>query len=778
MSAHLRRAVPVAILVSLLAVAGTGRAQSAARPKLLVLGIDGMSADRAERLMQEGKLPNLAALAKQGGYSRLAPSNPAQSPVSWSSLVTGTNPGKTGIYDFLRRKPAKVRSAFSPGVDIVFSYSESRDEAVVPEWARAALLFGAGAVGAAAGLGIVLSLFAGERRKKRPHGLLVGTATGLAFVFSAVGYVALGWVPAKIPFAHNLRTGDPFWVTLDKKGVRCVALEAPLSFPADTMTCGCCLSGLGTPDGAGTVGTFSVWSDEPDLPAKTETGGQAFFVEPGAASFDLVLVGPRNPRADPDAVREAYRAADVEKYLRESHNDWSPVQRRASETKQALLELADQATAHVAATVERGKAVHLTTAAGVRVDLRPGEWSGLVPVEFRLSPVVAIHERVRFRLESAGSAPKADGEPWTPLRLFVAPVQLDAAALPPNGQIASPPAFATDLARAVGAFDTMGWPELTNPVKDEAVSYRAFAEHVDVVRANRERRLMDRLGRGDWDCLFAMFSEPDRVQHALFRHVDPKSPRHDPKAAAEFGPEIDRAYTEVDRMVGDATKVAPAGTRVIVCSDHGFAPFHRGVNLNNFLVAQGFQVRSGAADHERIDKLLKGAFFKGVDWTETKAYAMGLGTLNLNLEGRETHGSVKPADAGRVLDEIEAKLYALRDADGAKVVHRVYRGAQIYHGARAAEGPDLVVGFELGYRVSWQNCLGSLDANVITDNTMRWSGDHCSVDPELVPGVLFSSMPLDPLVKPQVADVAPSVLQVFGETGVDLDGKPVFAATK
>jgi predicted AlkP superfamily phosphohydrolase/phosphomutase len=154
---------------------------------------------------------------------------------------------------------------------------------------------------------------------------------------------------------------------------------------------------------------------------------------------------------------------------------------------------------------------------------------------------------------------------------------------------------------------------------------------------------------------------------------------------------------------------------------------------------------------------------------------MGLGNLYLNLKGREVLGTVDPKDADKVLDAIEAQLLALRDKDGSKVVSHVYRGKDLYHGARAPEAPDIVVGFELGYRVSWQTALGSVDDDVITDNKFRWSGDHCSVDPALVPGILFSSLPLSQTATPNVADVNPSILSLYGLAGPQPDGKSFLA---
>jgi predicted AlkP superfamily phosphohydrolase/phosphomutase len=155
---------------------------------------------------------------------------------------------------------------------------------------------------------------------------------------------------------------------------------------------------------------------------------------------------------------------------------------------------------------------------------------------------------------------------------------------------------------------------------------------------------------------------------------------------------------------------------------------------------------------------------------------MGLGNLYLNLAGREPNGIVQPSDAEKVLADIERGLLALRDKKtGETVVAHVYRGKDLFHGRRAVDAPDIVVGFKWGWRVSWQNCLGALDDDVVTDNKFRWSGDHCSVDPELVPGVLFSSLPLAPNAAPNVVDFAPSLLSLYGAQSADADGKSFFA---
>ncbi|MGZ5487478.1 MAG: alkaline phosphatase family protein, partial [Candidatus Aminicenantales bacterium] len=73
--------------------------------RLVVLGLDGMEPTLAEKFMAEGKLPNLSRLKKEGTYARLRTTTPAISPVAWSSFMTGSEPSKHNIFDFLSRDP-------------------------------------------------------------------------------------------------------------------------------------------------------------------------------------------------------------------------------------------------------------------------------------------------------------------------------------------------------------------------------------------------------------------------------------------------------------------------------------------------------------------------------------------------------------------------------------------------------------------------------------------------------------------------------------------------
>jgi len=271
----------------------------------------------------------------------------------------------------------------------------------------------------------------------------------------------------------------------------------------------------------------------------------------------------------------------------------------------------------------------------------------------------------------------------------------------------------------------------------------------------------------------------------LWRLHDPGHPLYDARLAAEYADEIPKSYERMDRIVGEARKRIGPGTALLVCSDHGFASFRRGINYNTWLVKNGFmtlrQVTStgGKTLEDLFDKGELGEFFRYVDWSRTKAYAMGLGNIYINLMGREPQGSVVP---GRDYDDVRAaigrELEALVDPEtGEKPVQRVYRREEIYSGFDPRVVPDLRAANTAHYRIGWQTALGEVPPKIFEDNLKAWSGDHC-IDPRLVPGVLFSNRKIAE-EKPGIADVAPTILKLFGlELPTHFDGKPLTVTTE
>ena len=97
----------------------------------------------------------------------------------------------------------------------------------------------------------------------------------------------------------------------------------------------------------------------------------------------------------------------------------------------------------------------------------------------------------------------------------------------------------------------------------------------------------------------------------------------------------------------------------------------------------------------------------------------------------------------------------------------------VYSGPYLANAPDFIVGYNAGYRNSWESATGVVAGPVFQDNVKAWSGDHC-VDPRLVPGVLFCSRPIEQS-DPALIDIAPTALRLFGiEPPSYMEGTPLF----
>lgn len=103
----------------------------------------------------------------------------------------------------------------------------------------------------------------------------------------------------------------------------------------------------------------------------------------------------------------------------------------------------------------------------------------------------------------------------------------------------------------------------------------------------------------------------------------------------------------------------------------------------------------------------------------------------------------------------------------------VYKRENIYKGEYLNEAPDLVVGFNEGYRVSWQTALGGIPPEIIVENKSNWSGDHCSFDPSITKGIFLSNKKFT-RESPSIIDIAPTVLEIFNlPIPEEIDGKPI-----
>jgi predicted AlkP superfamily phosphohydrolase/phosphomutase len=278
------------------------------------------------------------------------------------------------------------------------------------------------------------------------------------------------------------------------------------------------------------------------------------------------------------------------------------------------------------------------------------------------------------------------------------------------------------------------------------------------VLREREQMMLYELERTTEGLFFCLFDTPDRLQHMFWRFREPDHPANRNGFSPELTHAIEEHYRRLDNIISKAMEYADDQTLFIVLSDHGMNNFQRGFNLNTWLYDNGFMTLKNGAKPGQEEN---GDFFRNVDWGRTKAYALGLAGIFLNLKGRESAGIVGLNDAESLTADIVRGLTGLRDPQNGQVAIRsVLTREQVYTGPYASESPDLVVNFAQGYRVSWGTPLGGVPEGLFEDNVKRWGADHV-VDPALVPGVLFMNRPFSGEVA-SLVDMAPTILKAFG----------------
>jgi predicted AlkP superfamily phosphohydrolase/phosphomutase len=135
------------------------------------------------------------------------------------------------------------------------------------------------------------------------------------------------------------------------------------------------------------------------------------------------------------------------------------------------------------------------------------------------------------------------------------------------------------------------------------------------------------------------------------------------------------------------------------------------------------------------------------------------------------------SEAQQVEDEIIASFMSWRDPkDGNQVVSKVYRSRDVQWGPYMYRAPELIVGLNSGYRVAFSSMNQITLGEPLTDNDKKISGDHISVDYEIVPGTLLSNVPLKLSSKtPHILDIAPTVMDILGvEIPPDVDGQSLW----
>lgn len=495
------------------------------------------------------------------------------------------------------------------------------------------------------------------------------------------------------------RKSQPFWKILGAHGVFSNIIRVPISYPPEKFN-GNILSAMCTPDLKGTQGSFSFFTDSHDDSLQQVTGGESKRFTRRGDLLCGTIEGPPAPEGS------GWMTVDFSLAVRDTHD---------------------------VATLSVGDSV---------LDLRLNQFSPWVELEFS-SGRTRVAGIARFCLRLVGDSPA----------LYVSPINVhpEKPALP----ISEPAIFSSWLAKKHGLYGTLGLMEDTWGRNELALDDARFLEQTYLTHHEREKMFFEALSKTREGLCACVFDASDRIQHMFWRYLDPQhpSPLEDKK---KFGDTIPEMYVKMDQLVGRVLSELKPNDHLFVMSDHGFASFRRCINLNTWLYQHGYLALKDG-------KTFGADYFKDVDWSKTKAFAVGLSGIYLNRIGREAHGIVAEREAKALKAEISRKLEELTDPlDGSRAIRRVHDAAASYRGLYTEEAPDLIVGYHPGFRVSWDSITGTVEKEVFSDNLKAWSGDH-HVDPELVPGILFSNQKLTKAT-PHITDLAPTVLSLFAVT--------------
>jgi len=318
-------------------------------------------------------LPNLAWLRDHGSFGRLGTTTPPQSPVAWSSFITGLKPAEHGIFDFVHRDP-KTLQPFS---------SMSRTEE--PRWT-----------------------------------ILLGP------------YV----LPLSSSRIISLRHGTPFWLSLYEHEIPVTVVRMPTNYPP--IKAGNALSGMGTPDLRGTLGTFSFYTDDPTELSRAVAGGRIVKVRLEQGHGELELQGPPNP------LRRDQRFASI----------------------------------NLIGDVDRDhRAMRLQVGHDLAV-ISEGEWSDWLAADFVLIPHMSSVRGI-FRVFAKQLNPRFE--------LYITPVNIDP--VKPALPVAAPVKWGRTIALETGYFYTMGTPEDTSALRQQVFTLPEFRAQTRLV-FEEERRLL------------------------------------------------------------------------------------------------------------------------------------------------------------------------------------------------------------------------------------------------------------------------------------------------
>lgn len=516
-------------------------------------------------------------------------------------------------------------------------------------------------------------------------------------------------IPITKPKIELLRKSKSFWKIVSSKGIFSAVLRVPFTFPPEKFN-GLMLAGLGTPDLRGTQGSFTFYTDA----AKEDE------------DFDIS-----------EGVFELLEEVEKDKYRAKVKGPVNPFIKG-----NVLLEL------DFIITVDRKEKTAVLQIDKEKINLKKGVTSEWMTLTFKAG-FIKVSGIAQWVLEDVGEN--------KPIKLYLSPINIDPEK--PSMPISHPKIFSVYLSKLLGPYATLGMAEDTWALSEQVMSEEVFLEQMYAYNTEREKSFFDTFKKYKSGLLVQVFEATDRAQHIFWRYFkDAKSPAEHKSKNPRVVNAILECYQAMDTFMGKLMPKLRKDDLLMIVSDHGFNRFNRGFHLNAWLHREGYLVL-------KEGKTESGKWYADVDWSKSRAYGQGLNGVFLNMKGREKYGIVNSGkEAQQLKEEIKQKLLQVTDPKtNEKAITKAFRREEIYRGPYTPNAPDVVVGYTVGYRVSWESAVNYVhgkDAPVFEDNTRFWSADHAFTR-EAVPGIFFSNKKIK-TKDPSLADISPTVLAAFG----------------
>jgi len=716
------------VVVSLLLPAcGGGEKQSDTR--VVVFGVDGLDPEMLQERIDRGMLPNFKKLVESGAnFQSLQTSWPPQSPVAWSNFISGTNPGKHGLYDFIH-VDRDSHNNYGIGSSMVETDPVKMEMTL---------------------FGYDIPLMGGDIRSSRKS-------------------------PA-------------FWESMAAEGVPVYVHRMPASYPLEDSGA-VVFPDMGTPDLTGAAsGVSYLWTEDPAKSSSTSDSTRMEKVKLNRRRAELwklstKMYGPNDTALNVDDLKADQREA-VEAGNNQLANQIEVQIKTKQEVTTPVTFLIDDPTGtpQLAVEIEGAYAVAGLGEWSNWVKIEFGMLGGLIPVS----------GYTRFRFDAAEPfevyATPIQFDPHNPASPISTPAEAAselADAIGPYFVQGFPDAYKSYKSKIL---DTSGFINESDMVMEERIKMMHYGlDQIDETGG----LLFLYTGSLDMRCHMLWHATDDAHPHqeeAGTYHGQPFDGMTFEQQIDRVYMQVDAMLGAMLARIEGMEAEHGTPIELIVMSDHGFAPFYRKMHINDWLVKEGYlvlkegQTKTGAhglaLELDEDEQPIPGS--GAIDWSKSRAYCIGFNGIILNRVDREPEGIVTKGAAEALLTEITSKLVALNDG-GQQVLTSVVRARDVFHGPEEVVrlAPDLQLGFNVGFGASDECAVGGITGDwqqgvFIVDNDSRWSGSHL-MDPALVRGTIIAESGKSFSKDPALEDITATLYSLFGlSVPEDMDGVPLY----